>query len=225
MDVREAVGRAEQQDLGVRHGGVQCVHEGDRATGGHERRSRRPTRSRALRARRRTRARSSWPRTRCRSRPPGPRAAIPNGRSSRGGGSARPGLGGVLRGMDAEVELRSACGTTALSALSTEDVDPRDRDRRARPDPLAEAAGADERQPGSISASSRNSSSLYEAPVHSSRRSPDDDVAVLVVERGQRVEQRRSAHPVRRRRTGRCASGPASVVDLDRRTPCRAGRP
>ena len=60
--------------------------------------------------------------------------------------------------------------------------------------------------PGTTSASSRNSSSLYDAPVHSSRRRPGDgDVAVLVVQRGERAQQRDQ-------RVGRGAAELAAVL-------------
>ena len=67
--------------------------------------------------------------------------------------------------------------------------------------------------PGRTSASSRNSSSAVGlARPLLAAQAGHGDVAVLVVQRGERAQQRRAARPAPRRRTGRCAWRPASVV-------------
>ena len=76
-----------------------------------------------------------------------PSSSMPNGRSSSKcrTRAACASLRVLLR-MDAKAELARAVGTTALTALSTgQHVDPGDRHRRARPEPLPQASGAHER--------------------------------------------------------------------------------
>ena len=100
VDVREAVRRAEHEDLGVRRCLAQGAHERDRAAGRHEDRVLHPTRSRAPRG-----GVVGWPLTSrrkipCRSRPLGRRVRFRTGAAPRSGARARlvpradPGPGG-----------------------------------------------------------------------------------------------------------------------------------
>ena len=76
-------------------------------------------------------------------------SAIPNGRSaSRCATSAACASTASCSGWTRRLSFARACGETALSAfVDRRHVDAGDRDRRARPDARAEAAGADQRQP------------------------------------------------------------------------------
>ena len=124
-------------------------------------------------------------------------------------------------------------GDTALSALSTEGTSIpviviAGPDHTLEPRPPLPTSGS----PGRTSASSRNSSSLYEAPVHSSRRSPSTATspfsscsdASAVQEHDERVR-------ARRRRTGPSASLPTSVststvgIAVPRSATVSVGRP
>ena len=210
VDVGEPVGRAEQQHLGLGRRLLQRADERDRAAGRDATRSRCPRPPRARRAPPRRPGPRSPRRSPCRSRAACTverdrrTAAAPRGAAS----SAACASTGSCSGMHAQAQLGPRVRHDRVDRLvDRQHVDAGDGDRRAGPDPLAETAGAEERQPGldlrqlaELLVAVRGARPLLAPQARRPRR-----------RRARRAAPRaraaaRSARRAPRRRTGRCAS-------------------
>ena len=193
VQVAEGVLRAEEQDLGVRHRLVERAGQGDGAAHGHVHRLAAPGRAQRSGgglvggpARGRGEAVAGRARRRRAERDP-ERAhglEVADQRLLR--------LGGTLLRMDAQVELRARVRHDGVDGLvDGRGVDADDRDRRARPQALAEAARPEQRHPGLDAGD--GAELLVGVRGSEPRRTAqarDRHVPVLVVQGRQGVEQR-----------------------------------
>ena len=209
VDVRVAVGRADQQDLGLGRRGLQRADERDRAAAAGASPAALPQAARQRGARRRRRpGPSSAPRTRCRSPRRRTSSAMPNGRTaSRWRTSAACASAASCSGCTRRLSFARACGETALSAPSTDGtsipvtvIAGPDQTREPRPPvPM-------QRQPGAAPRPARGT----RRRCRTRRSTPRGAGPRRRRRRARRAASRapaaaRAARPARRRRTGRCA--------------------